>query len=163
LKVSAIFPVTPVHEAGSRTEKSPSRMACIRSNIRANSAGAVSTATAELPLSRVDFPSPSLTNDVFVLFIYFSRNAPSRHENGEGSSETHLISRDEVTSNSIRDPRQIRESIQPDAFLFVNGNRAYSDAGLSRLGCLKCYSRRVGKWPRLFKRNTAPSKYLYLQ
>jgi hypothetical protein len=93
-------------------------MACIRSNIRANSAGAVSTATAELPLSRVDFPSLSLTNDVFVLFIYFSRNAPGRQENGEGSSETHLISRDEVTSNSIRDPRQIRESIQPDAFLF---------------------------------------------
>ena len=34
LKVSAIFPLSPVHEPGRRTEKSPSRMACIFSRMR---------------------------------------------------------------------------------------------------------------------------------
>lgn len=51
LNESAIFPVSPVHEPGSRTEKSPSRMACIRSKMSTNSAepGSVVAATYPLP------------------------------------------------------------------------------------------------------------------
>ena len=50
LNVSAIFPARPVHEPGSRTEKSPARMVCKLASMTLRSADVGSATKAELPL-----------------------------------------------------------------------------------------------------------------
>src|ERR1700730_2034483 len=50
LNVSAIFPASPVHEPGSRTEKSPARMVCKQARIMPRSGETFSAARLECPL-----------------------------------------------------------------------------------------------------------------
>lgn len=50
LNVSAILPASPVHEPGSRTEKSPARMVCRLARITAKSGETGSATRVECPL-----------------------------------------------------------------------------------------------------------------
>ena len=77
LKVSAIFPASPVHDPGSRTEKSPSRMVCRLAKITPRSAEGDSATRTECPFFFSPASGPPLATAVvapwLLLFIVFSR------------------------------------------------------------------------------------------
>ena len=75
LNVSAIFPASPVHAPGSRTEKSPSRMVWRLARIALSSAGAISERPAGCPLLftlALASSVPTLAPDASDFFMLFS-------------------------------------------------------------------------------------------
>src|SRR5579859_8178660 len=76
LNVSAIFPPSPIHDPGSRTEKSPSRMLCrlVSTTARSNSPASPITCECPLPLVSAATAGVPLSTEIFALrpavFIY---------------------------------------------------------------------------------------------
>src|SRR5579859_2383372 len=88
LNVSAILPPSPVHDPGSRTEKSPSRILCrpVSTTAKSNSPGSPITCGWPLPLKTAVAAAAPLSAELLALrlavFIYVSRATFGEQWNG---------------------------------------------------------------------------------